>query len=102
MEYKDFSNQKIVKVKCDFCGREMECPEEMHKTSKKHMCNTCFKNPDNFKGEDLGKIHIDMPMKEIDQIMAGRMAEDIAEKAFSMMWSREKKGIAKTFKKRDI
>ena len=99
MEYKDFSDQKIVNVKCDFCGRDMECPEEMLKTSKKHMCSTCFKNPDNLKGEDIGKVHIDMPMDEVDSIMAGRMAEEFSEKAFPMMWSSEKKELRRLSKK---
>ncbi len=99
MEYKGFSNQKIVNVKCDFCGRDMECPEEMFKTSKKHMCSTCFKNSDTLKGEDAGNVHIDMPMDEADEIMAKRMTIDLMDQAFSMVWSRGKKELRKMSKK---
>lgn len=31
MKMKDFENSKIIKVNCDFCGKDMECPEEMLK-----------------------------------------------------------------------
>lgn len=34
---KDFTNSKIAKVNCDFCGKDMECPEEMLKTSKSNV-----------------------------------------------------------------
>lgn len=96
---KDFRNQKIVKVKCDFCGTEMECPEEMLKTSKKHMCSNCFQNLDSIGNEDLGNVHVDMPIEEVDRIMAGNIADEITNLNFSKIWSREKKELLKMSKK---
>jgi len=67
MKMKDYENSKIIKVNCDFCGKDMECPEEMLKTSKRHMCYTCFQNSKNIKnvrGEELKNIHVDVPMDE--------------------------------------
>ncbi|MDH7517867.1 MAG: hypothetical protein QHH19_05945 [Candidatus Thermoplasmatota archaeon] len=62
---KNFSDSKIVKVKCSFCGKDIECPEEMLKTSKKHMCSECFQKADALKiDDDLENIHVDMPLDE--------------------------------------
>ncbi|HMA83970.1 MAG TPA: hypothetical protein VKP59_07065 [Candidatus Thermoplasmatota archaeon] len=99
MEYKDFLNQKMVNVTCDFCGREMECPEELLETSKKHMCSICFKNIDSFKDQDIGEVHVDMNNDEIDEIVAENIANELTKQAFSLMWSKEKNRLRKMSKK---
>jgi hypothetical protein len=73
MKTKDYKNSKIIKVNCDFCGKDMECPEEMLKTSKRYMCYTCFQNPKNIKNvrdEELKNIHVDVPMDELTDTIA--------------------------------
>jgi len=99
VEYKDFLNQKMVNVTCDFCGREMECPEELLETSKKHMCSICFKNIDSFKDQDIGEVHVDMNNDEIDEIVAENIANELTKQAFSLMWSKEKNRLRKMSKK---
>jgi uncharacterized protein (DUF2252 family) len=99
VEYKDYSNQKMINVTCDFCGKEMECPEELLEKSEKHMCSTCFQNIDSFRDQDLGEVHIDMSRDEIDEIVAGNIADDLTKQAFSLMWSKEKNRLRKLSKK---
>ena len=55
-------NNKIFKTKCNWCGKEIECPEDALKL--KQMCYDCFKN----KGNKIGqKTHIDIPTKELEK-----------------------------------
>ena len=61
--------EKSIKVNCSFCGKGIECPENMMQ-SKKHMCYTCFQNAGELsKGEDLGQVHVDIPMDKMDELI---------------------------------
>jgi len=99
---KDFKNSKIIKVKCDFCGKDMECPEDMLKTSKGHMCYMCFKNSENIKNdknEEFKNIHIDIPMEEITDTIAENFADAMVEEVFKNIWSEKKMNLKELSKK---
>jgi len=104
MKIKDFENSKIIKVKCDFCGKDMECPEEMLKTSKRHMCYTCFQNSKNIKNardEELKNIHVDVPMDKLTDTIAENFADNMVEEVFPKLWS-EKKADLKELSKKEL
>ena len=102
MKMKDFENSKIIKVNCDFCGKDMECPEEMLKTSKRHMCYTCFQNSKNIKNvrdEELKNIHVDVPMDELTDVIAENFADAMVEDVFRDVWSEKKRDLKELSKK---
>lgn len=99
---KNFKNSKIINVKCDFCGKDMECPEDMLKTSDGHMCYTCYQNPENMKnGKNKGfkNIHIDMPMVDFTDTIAGNFADTMVEEVFKDIWSEKKMDLNDMSKK---
>jgi len=87
--------EEIVKVSCDFCGKEIECPEHML-DSPKHCCYECFqKIGDEIPKEDLDQIHVDMPLEQFMDDLASQATETI----FPMIWSRAKKEKSNLSKK---
>ena len=101
---KDFVNSKIIKVKCCVCGKDIECPEEMLKTSKKHICYTCFQNPKNFKkfnDDERKNVHVDIPADELTDAVADNFASMMVDEAFPKLWS-EKKGDFKELSKKNL
>ncbi len=99
---KDFTNSKIVKVNCYFCGKDIECPEEMLKTSKRHMCYACFQNSKNIKNvgdEELKNIHVDIPIDELTDTVAENFTDVIVEDVFQDIWSKKKKDLKELSKK---
>jgi hypothetical protein len=104
VKMKDFKNSTIVKVKCDCCGKDIECPEEMLKTSKKHMCYTCFQDPmsvKNFNDDELKNVHVDIPTEELTDTVADNFASMMVDEAFPKIWS-EKKEELKELSKKDL
>jgi len=102
IKMKDVSKSKIIKVKCSFCGKDIECPEEMLKTSKKHMCSECFQKADTLKiDQDLENIHVDMPMEEFTDIAVDNFTQMVVNDVFPQIWS-EKKEELKEFSKKDL
>lgn len=100
MEIKDFSKSKSVKVNCSFCGKEIECPEEMLEKSKKHMCYECFNTiepPD----EEIKDVHVDIPVDKLPETMASGMADRMVEEVFPGLWS-ERKNELKEMSKKDL
>ena len=94
-------DKKSVKVNCSFCAKEIECPENML-DSKKHMCYDCFQNVDELaKGEDLGKVHVDLPLDKMDEIFPENMTNSLVEEAFPDVWS-ERKEELKDLSKKDL
>jgi uncharacterized protein YpuA (DUF1002 family) len=101
---KDFSNSTIVKVKCDSCGKEIECPEEMLKTSKKHLCYTCFQDPKStkdFKDDELKNVHVDVPVEKLTDEVADNFATMMVNEAFPKIWA-DKKEDLKELSKKDL
>jgi hypothetical protein len=105
VKMKDFKNSTIVKVKCDCCGKDIECPEEMLKTSKKHMCYTCFQDPKsvkNFKDDELKNVHVDIPTEELTDTVADNFARMMVDEAFPKIWSEKKRRTQGIIKERSI
>jgi hypothetical protein len=98
------NNEKIVKVTCDCCGTEIECPEEMMKTSKKHLCYSCFQDPtkyNTFTDEERKNVHVDVPMDKISDTIADKLASVMTNETFPGIWS-ERKEELKACSKKDL
>ena len=98
MEAKDFSKSKIVKVECSFCGKGMECPEEMLKTSKKHMCHECFIKMEP-QEEEMKDVHVDIPTEHLPETIASGMADSLVTDMFPELWNERKDGLKDLSKK---
>ncbi len=96
-EINDFSNVKSVKVNCDFCNKEMECPESML-NAKKQMCFECFNNQ-NYPNEELKNVHVDMPTNEIHDKVCSEMADKMIDNVFPKMWQNKKDNLKEMSKK---
>jgi len=94
--------KKSVRVNCSFCGKEIECPEDMLENSKKHMCYECFQNAGELaKGEDLGEVHVDIPMDKMDELIPENLTNSLVEEAFPDVW-KERKEELKAMSKKDL
>jgi len=101
-EPQDISDKKSVKVNCSFCSKEIECPEHMLQKSKKHMCYECFQNAGELaKGEDLGEIHVDIPIDKMDELIPENMTNSLVGEAFPDVW-KERKDELKAMSKKDL
>jgi len=95
-------NKKSVKVNCSFCSKEIECPEDMLEKSKKHMCYECFQNAGELaKGEDLGDVHVDIPMDKMDELVPENLTNSLVAEAFPDVW-KERKDELKSMSKKDL
>lgn len=67
--------EKIFKVNCHWCKKEIECPENMM-SADNHICFDCFsKHGARFGDLKPGKLHIDFPRKEFEKRMPRLMAQ---------------------------
>jgi len=89
---------KVIKVNCSFCGKEIECPESMMKMEK-HACFECFQKLDECPREDIGKIHVDIPMDKMDDMMPNLLMSYVMEEVFPQLWEDEKPELKKMSKK---
>ena len=90
-ESQNITDKKSIKVKCSFCGREIECPEEMMH-SKKHMCYACFQNPGELaKNADLKQVHVDIPLDKMDELFPENMTNALLKEIFPDVWKERKK-----------
>jgi len=99
---KDFGNSKIIKVKCCICGKDIECPEEMMKTSKKHICYLCFQNPKNFKkfsDDERKNVHVDIPVDNLMDTIADSFTSMMVDELFPKVWSEKKEYLRELSKK---
>jgi hypothetical protein len=101
-ETQGVSEKKSVKVSCSFCGKEIECPEDMLQTSRKHMCYECFQNAEEVaKSEDLKEVHVDIPMDKMEEFIPESLTNSLVDEAFPDVW-KEKKEELKAMSKRDL
>ena len=101
-ESQDISNKESVKVNCSFCGKEIECPKDMLQKSKKHMCYECFQNAGELaKGEDLGEVHVDIPMDKMEELIPENLTNSLVKEVFPDVW-KERKEELKAMSKRDL
>lgn len=92
---------KTIKVDCSFCGKEIECPENMMKTEK-HACFECFnKLKEEWSGEDFSKVHVDIPMDKMDKIMPEILMNTLINEVFPELW-RERKNDLKEMSKKEL
>jgi len=92
---------ETIKVNCDFCSKEIECPENMMK-SERHACFECFnKMKDKWSGDDFEKVHVDIPMDKMDEIMPEMLMNSVLNEVFPQLW-KEKKSDLKQLSKKEI
>ena len=93
MNEKD-KNNSIVNVNCDFCGKEIECPLDMLNKVEKHSCFECFTNiGSNLSKNDIGKIHIDMPQRDLSDTVAKQEVERMLIDVFPKIWAEHKEEL---------
>ncbi|MEK6887833.1 MAG: hypothetical protein AABX14_02695, partial [Candidatus Aenigmatarchaeota archaeon] len=96
---------KSVKVNCSFCGKEIECPENML-NAEKHACYECFEKIMEKKGgekmteEEIERIHVDIPRDKADEIADNYMINSVVDEAFPRFW-KDKKDSLKDMPRRD-
>lgn len=101
--------QKMLKVNCSFCGKEIECPESMLETSEKHLCYECFRRKaKDVKLQELseGKIHIDIPLekesefrKEAEEYSKEILFKTLKNEIFEKDWQKNKQEYKQLSKK---
>ncbi len=95
-------DNESVKVNCTFCGKEIECPKDMLEKSTKHMCYGCFRNAGELaKGEDLGEVHVDIPMDKMEELIPENLTNAMVEEIFPDVW-KERKEELKEMSRRDL
>ena len=66
------------------------------------MCYECFQNAGELaKGEDLGEVHVDIPMDKMDELIPENLTNSLVEEAFPDVW-KERKEELKAMSKRDL
>lgn len=91
----------MKKVNCSYCGKEIECPEDMLNVEK-HICYECFKNSENkIKPGEIGKAHIDIPMDKVSEEMPDMLAESCTNNVFPDIWTEYKEEV-KEFSKKEL
>ncbi len=76
----------------------------MMKTSKKHLCYSCFQDPKNystFTEEERRNVHVDIPMENITDTVADKLASTMVKETFPDIWS-QKKDEFKAFSKKEL
>ena len=94
--------EKALQVNCDFCGRGMECPPDMLKTAKKHMCHECFYDRAEKGGDEheaLENAHVDIPTDELIPKIASEMTDSIVNEIFPDVWEEKKHELKEMSKK---
>lgn len=95
-------NENSVKVNCDFCSKDIECPKDMLEKSKKHMCHDSFlERTENGSDEKLKDVHVDFPTENLIEETASKMVNEMIAEMFPMIWS-ERKNELKELSKRDL
>ncbi len=91
--------QKIVKVNCSFCGKEIESPENML-SAEKHSCFECFEKLEGkLSEEEILKIHVDIPKEKMGGVMASALSMQLLEEAFPQLWSDMKEDLKEMSRK---
>ena len=89
-----------VKVNCDFCGKEIECPKDMLEKSKKHMCHECFLDKlEKGSNEPLEDVHVDFPTNKLIPEVANNVTNEMVEEMFPKVWEERKHQLKEMSKK---
>lgn len=85
-----------VKVNCSFCGKAIECPENML-NAEKHACYKCFegilKGGEKMTEEEIERVHVDIPRDKADEIADNYMINSVVDGAFPRFWKDEKERL---------
>ncbi len=93
-------DENSVKVNCDYCEKEMECPKDMLQTSKSHMCHECFsERVEKGSNEELKDVHVDFPTEDLIEKTANTMVNEMVEEVFSDIWNSKKSELKEMSKK---
>ncbi len=103
-EYKDFDMSEeaaeAIKVNCDFCGKEMECPPDMLEKAKKQMCGECFfQRKESGKEQELKNVHVDISPRDLAQNVANGITNSMVEDIFPDLWDEKKEELRELSKK---
>ncbi|MFH1256128.1 MAG: hypothetical protein V1494_02440 [Candidatus Diapherotrites archaeon] len=91
--------EKMFKVNCDWCKKEIECPEGMM-NAEKHACFDCFMALQGELGKmHPAKLHIDAPRKELEEKMPEMLSLELTNEVFPKIWGEEKENLKKMQKK---
>ncbi len=102
--YAPEATKEAIKVNCNFCGNGMECPPEMMKTAKKHMCHECFHKRAEEGGDkdgSLEEVHVDIPTNELISETASDMTDSLINEVFLDIWT-DKKDELKELSKKEL
>ena len=95
-------DKNSVKVNCDFCEKQIECPKDMLEKSKKHMCHECFlEKAENGSDVELKDVHVDFPTENLIEETANRMVTEMVDEMFPIVWT-ERKNELKEMSKKDL
>ena len=74
----------------------------MLKTSKKHLCYTCFQDPKStkdFTDDELKNVHVDIPAEKLVDDVADNLATMMINEVFPKVWSKNKEDFRELSKK---
>jgi len=95
-------DKSSIKVNCNFCEKQIECPKDMLEKSKKHMCHECFlEKAENGSEEEFKDVHVDFPVENLIEETANKMANEMVDKMFPLVWG-ERKNEFKELSKKDL
>ncbi|HIG93449.1 TPA: hypothetical protein HA242_01215 [Candidatus Woesearchaeota archaeon] len=93
-------DKNSVKVNCDFCEKQIECPKDMLEKSKKHMCHECFlEKAENGSDVELKDVHVDFPTENLIEQTANNMVNEMIEEVFPALWNEDKTKLKEMSKK---
>lgn len=87
----------MKKVECSFCGKEMDCPNEMLKCNK-HVCFECTDRLDEIPEGDRENVHIDIPKEKLEGFEL--LINNISKDAYSDFWEVESARLRKKTKRK--
>lgn len=94
------NEEETVKVNCNYCGKEIECPKNMLNEVEKHACLDCFKNLDKKQFNNVGaKVHVDIPLDEAIENIASEFASKQTKEVFPEIWADHKNEMKDMSKK---
>lgn len=89
----------IMKVFCDWCGKGIDCPEEM-RNAKKYICFSCFQEHEEDFGDGFEEsLYVDIPKKELEELVPEILAAKLTEEYFSRLWNEKKEQFKQTNRK---
>jgi len=85
----------MLKLKCDFCNKEVNCPWE-DKDAKYHSCYSCFEQrQEKMSEEDLDETQVDVPPEKMNEIFSNELVEE----EFPSLWDELKEELKEKSKK---